>query len=418
MQPEKVFKRYDIRGKYPEELNEKFAEKLGKSVGTFIQRNDGSTAVVCRDTKETSESMKSSLISGVRSTGVDVIDAGEGPTDYTAFAGNQKDSVSIQVTSSHMAADFNGFKFMYPEGNGFKNPDLNKLKKLFRSESFENGEGGLSEENMHSVYLDEAEKFLNQFDLDFSDNITFDTLKGASMLKELLERLDTDFKKIEREEMPDPPNPKPELLDELKARTEDIGFANDLDADRVTVYYNDRFLTGNELVGVFAQLFEGDLVASADTSEALKQVNDGEIFFTRVGDPFVMARALEEDVNFAAEPNGHYAFPDFISYSSGTVAAALLAGIDLEAYLEKVPYVEFRRESFSVDEKEEVMEKIGELASEFDLISDIDGYKVSDGECMVLARASGSSSKVRLVGESKTGNFELMKSLIDLLEKC
>jgi phosphoglucosamine mutase len=418
LQPEKVFKRYDIRGEYPGELNEEFAERLGKSLGTFAQRNYSDQVVVCRDNKESSRGLKENLIAGLQSVGVNVLDVGEGPTDYAAFSGKEKDSVSVQVTSSHMPLDFNGFKFMYPEGNGFKNPDLNEVKRIFREEDFESGHGSFEKEKMHQNYLNAAEEFLSQFDLNFSEDIVVDDLEGASMLEELLDGMDIDYRSVERSEMPNPPNPKPEKLDRLGEEVQNIGFANDLDADRVTVHYDDRFLTGNEVVGVLSQVLEGDVVASVDTSESLKEVIDGDLMFTRVGDPFVMDRALEEDVSFAAEPNGHYAFPEFVAYNSGTVAAVLLAGLDLDELLGNLPDVEFRRESFQVEDKEAAMDKIGEAAENYELISDIDGYKLSDGNSVVLARPSGSSPKVRLVGESGNEDFSLMHDLGEILEKC
>lgn len=418
MKPEEVFKRYDIRGKYPEELNEEFAERLGKAVGTFIKRKYDGNAVVCRDNKDSSKNLKEYLTAGIQSTGVDVVDAGVGPTDYAAYAGNRENSVSVQVTSSHMPKNFNGFKFMYPEGNGFKNPDLNELKRMFRERDFERGEGLFEQKELHQEYLEAAEDFLSGFDLEFDEDIVVDTLEGSSMLEELLEHLDIDFSTIERSEMPDPPNPKPENLERLEEETEDIGFGNDLDADRVTVYYDDRFLSGNDITGVLAQAVGGDVVASVDTSESLKQVIDGELMFTRVGDPFVMDRAIEEDVDFAAEPNGHYAFPEFVAYNSGTVAAVLLAGLDLDSLLANLPDIEFRRESFEVEDKEAAMQEIEEAISEYELISDIDGFKVKSGSEVVLARPSGSSEKVRLIGESNSQDFELLEELGSVLEKC
>lgn len=413
-----MFKRYDIRGEYPGELNEEFAERLGKSLGTFARRNYGDQVVVCKDNKDSSSSLKEYLIAGLQSVGVNVVDVGEGPTDYAAFAGKENNSVSVQITSSHMPLDFNGFKFMYPEGNGFKNPDLNEVKRIFREEDFEPGLGSFEKERMHQTYLNAAEDFLSQFDLDFSEDIVVDDLEGASMLEELLEHMDIDYLSVERSEMPNPPNPKPEKLDRLEEEVQDIGFGNDLDADRVTVHYDGSFLTGNEIVGVLSQVIGGDVVASVDTSESLKEVIDGDLMFTRVGDPFVMDRALEEDVKFAAEPNGHYAFPEFVAYNSGAVAAVLLAGLDLDALLSNLPNVEFRRESFQVEDKDAAMKKISEAAERYKLISDIDGYKLSDGKSVVLARASGSSPKVRLVGESSSGDFSLMHDLGEILEKC
>ena len=417
MKPEKVFKRYDIRGKYPEELNEEFAKKLGKALGTFTERNYSTKIVVSRDNKDTSEPLKESLIEGLRSTGSEVIDAGIGPTDYAAFAGKRQECISVQVTSSHMPLEFNGFKFMYPEGNGFVNEDLNTVKDLFRSEEFSEGSGSTRslEDNIKESYRREIKQVAGNLGSESLDlTVAVDTLGGATtrLLPSLLEEMGADVIDISEryEEHPyrDPPNPKPEHLSELKKTVEDteadIGLATDMDGDRVAVF-TDRFITGDEIFNILAQKVEGDAVASIDTSNALEDLlrkRGDHVYYTRVGDPFVMDKALDESVALAGEPNGHYSLLEFVPYNSGTLTALILAGTNIEESLQRKPDYSVDRSSFKTEEKHDKMERIKRTVKQsYNFKSEIDGVKFEVDGIEVLVRPSGSSPKIRVIAESE-----------------
>lgn len=413
MKPEKVFKRYDIRGKYPEEIDEEFAELLGKALGSFISEGFGEKVVVCRDNKEGSETLKQVLIAGLQSTGLKVVDIGEGPTDYAAWAGKKNNSVSVQVTSSHMPLDFNGFKFMYPEGNGFVNEDLYQVQDLFRERSFKERKGSLENFKMLRDYKKEIIEFASTYSENSGKKIVYESMGGTGrILPELLEELGHEVIDISESNRPyiDPPNPEPENLDKLRKRVEeedaDLGIANDLDADRITVYYKDRFLSGSEIFCILAQLIDGELVASIDTSKALESF--GEISYTQVGDPFVMDKALEINAELAGEPNGHYSFTDFVPYNSGILTALILSGLNIEERLEKIPNYFVIRESIEVDDKDQVIEN---LKNDKKVISDLDGVKFKEESAEVLVRPSGSSSKVRVISES--GNEIYAKQALD-----
>jgi phosphoglucosamine mutase len=416
MKPEKIFKRYDIRGRYPEELNEEFAERLGKSLGTFVQENFGKEVVVARDTKDSSVDLEKSLKDGMKSTGVKVLNAGVGPTDFSAHAGKAHKAVSVQVTSSHLPLEFNGFKFMYPEGNGFVNEDLDAVKEIFRSEEFSEGDGSeedISRKAMEN-YTEGLKETLRELGVEkIEKKIAIDTMGGATdgILQEIFEDLgaeivDVGTGKVERPYR-DPPNPKPEMLEELVETFEeeeaDIAVAMDLDADRVAVYNGD-WVSGDEIFGVIHQVTGGDVVASIDTSQAVEDLVESsgdEIFYTRVGDPFVMDKALEENVTLAGEPNGHYSILEFVPYNSGTLAGLLLAGIDLEEKLEKVPDYTVERRNVSVEEKDAVMEKlVGKSRERYEVLSEVDGVKARISGAEVLIRPSGSSPKIRVIAES------------------
>lgn len=406
MKPEKVFKRYDVRGEYPGELDEEFAERMGKALGTFSRKNYAERVVVCRDNKKSSEPLKEALIDGIQSTGVEVLDTGVGTTDYAAFVGNHHYAVSVQVTSSHMPLSFNGLKFMYPEGNGFLNEDLNRLKELFLEEDFEAGEGGIKDAELHDRYGERFIEFVEEHGGGRRGKIVIDTLGGAaSTLPGLLEELGFEVINLTPAEHPqyDPPNPKPEMLDELAARVEeedaDLGLAVDMDADRVAAYNGD-WINGDQLFAVFAQLFPGRVVASIDSSSVLEEFAD-EVVLTRVGDPFVIDRMIREDASLSGEPNGHYCFPGFVNYNSGGLAAALLASIELEEYLENIPGTHIAKANIDVEDRERVMENTARvIASKFEVLSDKDGVKFTDGEAVCLVRPSGSSPVVRIKAES------------------
>jgi phosphomannomutase len=372
--------------------------------------------VVCRDNKSSSASLKERLVKGLRSTGVKVIDIGSGPTDYAAYTGKKHGCISVQVTSSHMPLNFNGFKFMYPEGNGFVNEDLNEVKEIFRSGGFNNGEGKLKEmkSTSWSRYKDDLKlKAMRYSATQIDKKIVVDTMGGATrdILPELLRGLGAEVIDIsdEKDEMPyrDPPNPKPDNLDELVEAFDehdaDLGIATDMDGDRAT-FYNGEFISGDEVFCLMSRLVSGDAVASIDTSEALEELVEdrgNEVFYTRVGDPFVMDKALEEKTTIAGEPNGHYSVLEFVPYNSGTLTALMIAGLDIESELNEVPHRSVRRDSIEVDDKHERVERLKKvLKDEHDIISEKDGVKAKIGYSNVLIRPSGSSPKLRVISEA------------------
>ena len=417
MRPEKVFKRYDIRGEYPEELDEEFAEKLGKALGKFTRENFSRRIVVCRDNKESSESLKQSLTDGLESSGMKIFDIGEGPTDYAAYLGKKHGCVSVQITSSHMPLNFNGFKFMYPEGNGFVNEDLDQVKQNFRDENFVEDDGLVREMTSTSMqrYKDNLKMTaMRNSSATVDKKIVVDTMGGATrkVLPDLLDNLGATVIDVgeDKEEAPyrDPPNPKPENLDELVETFEeedaDLGLATDMDGDRVTVYYDGEFLSGDDVFCIVGQLVGGDSVASIDTSGALEDMMDergNDVFYTRVGDPFVMDKALEENVDFAGEPNGHYSVLDFVPYNSGTLAALMIAGTDIDQKLEQMPFYSVKRDSVDVEDKESTMSSIRESIDDSHIVSELDGLKASFGYAEVLMRPSGSSDKIRVISEAR-----------------
>jgi phosphomannomutase len=119
MDPE-IFKAYDIRGLYPDQINEEDAWKIGYAAARFLSstvRGDerelskSQSVVVGRDMRTHSEPLAAALIEGIRSAGVTVIDIGMVDTPQVYFAINHLGTCGgVQVTASHNPAKYNGFK--------------------------------------------------------------------------------------------------------------------------------------------------------------------------------------------------------------------------------------------------------------------------------------------------------------------
>jgi phosphoglucosamine mutase len=320
-------------------------------------------------------------------------------------------AVGVQVTSSHMPLNFNGFKFIYPEGNSFVNEDLDELKELFREEDFSNGIGELreTEEIAHEIYAEKTVSFFMEYFDRIDRRVVLDTMGGAAneFLPDLMDQLGADLVDMSDEKPQiDPPDPVPEKLEHVKEKVDDeaeIGVATDMDADRVAVYYNDRWLDGNEIFGVLLQILEPKTtVASIDTSRMVEELAD-QIHFTRVGDPFVLDRMVETGAKLSGEPNGHYCFNKFVPYNSGIMAALLIAASDLDSLIDNLPeYVNARR-NVEVDDKSDAMEGLVKaVKAEYKVLSEIDGVKFRVDDTLVLARSSGSSNKIRFIADAKT----------------
>ena len=106
-----IFREYDIRGIYGTDLTEEYVELIGKAYGTLIKRDKGRTISLGRDCRLSSPSLSESLIKGITSTGVNVINIGivSTPILYFSLFNMQVDG-GVMLTASHNPGDYNGLK--------------------------------------------------------------------------------------------------------------------------------------------------------------------------------------------------------------------------------------------------------------------------------------------------------------------
>jgi len=158
-----IFKAYDIRGIYPDQLDEVLANKIGKAFVHFVKKQypdkDKVTIVVSRDMRLSSPSLSEQVIKGITSQGADVLDIGlaSSPTFYFAV-GFLKADGGIQVSASHNPKEYNGMKIVLQKGYpvGLAN-GLDWVRDKCIEDDFADGELGTVTEK--SGILDELVKF-------------------------------------------------------------------------------------------------------------------------------------------------------------------------------------------------------------------------------------------------------------------
>ncbi len=105
-----IFRSYDIRGVYPEAINECLAEKVGFAVVKHLKAKE---VVVGRDMRLSSPVLFASLVRGINQAGADVVDIGMVPTPVTYFAVvHLKAKAGIMISASHNPPEYNGFKIV------------------------------------------------------------------------------------------------------------------------------------------------------------------------------------------------------------------------------------------------------------------------------------------------------------------
>jgi len=102
-----IFKAYDIRGIYPDQINETIARLVGNA---FVGFTSADRVLVGRDARPSSEPLVEAFVDGARLAGADVIDLGLASTDLVYFASGNLDAPAAMFTASHNPAQYNGIK--------------------------------------------------------------------------------------------------------------------------------------------------------------------------------------------------------------------------------------------------------------------------------------------------------------------
>lgn len=417
MKSPEIFKRYDIRGEYPKELDKDIAYRLGKATGTFAKKNFRKNKVVLGyDNRESTRELKNGFVSGIMDCDVNIINIGLSTSDMAAYAGKYfKSSFSVCITASHLDWNKNGFKFRYKLGNGFLNKDLNRIKNLYLEGKFVNSsKGKIKETNFSEIYKKVLKDKFKSFGKKLEGKVVVDSCGGPSSLivPEILESLGVEVTEInplgEKNRHPNPTKGNLEdLSNEVKNKNADLGVAYDIDADRLSIINsNGKFVSSNAMIPLFTDFFGNGVktVVSIDSGRVVTE-NIKNLHLCRVGDPFVSLEMLRKNAIFAAEPSGHYNYLPLSPHASGPFFTLIACSISkkIRNKVSKLPKYHLEKENLQVNQKEKVLNKIKAWAKEnFKIISEIDGVKFSINGSHVLVRSSGTEDVIRINVESET----------------
>ena len=426
----RLFGTFGVRRLANTELTPEFASKIAASYGTLVK---GKVAVG-GDTRTSTEMIKHAVISGLLSSGCDVIDLGILPTPALQFAVRNYYDGGIMITASHNPPKYNGIKLVDSYGIGTPDDMEIKIEDMFFNDNPDRvswNEIGESEKN---------EGLLEEYIQNVIDRVDADAIKEAKLkvivdcgsgaacftTPYLLRKLGCEVLTMNcqpdgffpgRDPEPTEPNLK-ELIEVVKATGANIGIAHDGDADR-TICIDEKgdFVFGDKSFALVEKYMlkennGGLIVTTVATSSAIYDIANeynGEVIATKVGDLIVARELKDKDGLFGGEENGGLIFPDFFYGRDAALSTAKIieiiakTGKSLSKLIEELPvyYSEKMKIECPDELKQEVMQKIAEETREFE-VDTTDGVKIFKDGGWVIIRPSGTEPIFRCFAEAKT----------------
>jgi len=339
-----IFKAYDVRGTYPDQIDAAGCHAIGAAFARFALDEGGAVdeILVARDMRPSGVELAEAFSEGVRAQGIDVVDLGLASTDLLYFASGSRNAPGAMFTASHNPAQYNGIKFCLagarPVGLDSGLVDIREMART--------GLGAVASSGGRTV-LDLLGAFADHV-RSFVDVSAFRPLKvvadtangmGGLVVPAVFETLPFDLEIMYAEldgRFPNhPADPlQPENQRDLCARVRevgaDVGFAFDGDADRVFVVDE----LGNGISGsattamVAAGVLEKEpgatilhnLICSKAVPEVVREYG-GTPIRTKVGHSFIKAQMASTGAAFGGEHSAHYYFRDNYRADSGLIAA-------------------------------------------------------------------------------------------------
>jgi len=426
-----IFKAYDIRGIYPDELDDELAYMIGRAYASYLSAR---TVAVSRDMRVSGPAVAKALRDGITAAGTDVVDAGMLSTPANYFAiGHYGYDGGIQVTASHNPAEYNGFKVSrenaIPMGYETGLADIERMitEGLPKPAG---PRGSISKLDILEDYKKHVLSFAGGVQI-APLKVAIDTANGimGKMLPSVLEDLPIEvvplFFEVDGTFPNHEANPlKAENLVDLQAKvTEagcDFGIAFDGDGDR-TVYVDEagQAVSSDLVTALVAREILAaepgakivyDLRSSWAVPEEIRKAG-GTPVRARVGHAFIKQILRDEGAPFAGELSGHFYFRDNFCADSGIISFLMVlrllstSGKSLKELVAPVKRYHATGEiNFEVADKQAM---INELARRFSdgRIDYLDGITVQYADWWFNVRPSNTEPLLRLILEAKTAEM-------------
>jgi phosphomannomutase len=427
----KVFKAYDVRGMYPDELDEEGAYAIGRA---YVQQFEPRRIAVGRDMRLSSPQMAEAVMRGAAEEGAEVLDLGLVGTEMVYFAvGELGLDGGIMVTASHNPKEYTGMKIVrrgaLPVGGESGLLDI-RDKAVAVTDVKGGGDGTIEPYDVWPAYVD---RVLSLIDVSALKplKVVVDAANGmaGAMLPPVLERLpmleavrcyfDPDGSFPNHEPNPLLPENREFIVRKTLEEGADLGVAFDGDADRCFfVDDSGEFVPGDFATALLAEaLLEKepgakviyDVRASWAVPETIS-AHGGVPLVNRVGHAYIKHRMRQEDAAFGGEVSGHYYFREFSQADSGVVPFLLM----LELISKKGRKLSdilapFRSEYFITGELNtpvsDVALKLQELKERYaaeGTISHLDGVSVDADDWHFNVRPSNTEPLLRLNLEARS----------------
>lgn len=440
-----IFKAYDIRGIYPQEIDEEVAYKVGQAYAKLIKPKE---VVLGHDVRLSGPALFTALKNSLTDSGVNVIDIGLASTDMMYFAvAHYGYDGGLMVTASHNPREYNGFKMVRQKAMPISgDTGIMNIRDLVLAD-YHKKSSKAGEVIKLDVLDDYIKKVLSIVDLGkikpikLLANLNFGAI--AKNLKQLAKFLPLKIVWLNEEPngdfpkgRPDPliPENRQESIELVKKNKADLGVAWDSDADRVFfIDETGRFLSGYFTTAVLAEYLlkrqpKAKIVVDTKLNWAAIDTvarAGGLALPNKTGHSFFKERMIAEDAIFGGEISGHYFFKDFFYLDNGLMPLALILEM-LSTSGKKLSeiYQPYFEKYFAIEETNFTVADVGQVLEAIDnkyhdgKVSKLDGLAIEFPDWRFSVRASNTEPLVRLNLEARSKELmdDKKKELMELIK--
>jgi len=409
-----------IRGIFGKDLTLKDVLRFCNNFSTLVKSKN---CVIAYDTRPSSSIIVETASAALMQCGINVFNLGMVPTPVI-FRESRKYEAGIIVTSSHNPIEWNGLKFIV-NGRGINEQEL---KTIVNDQDSSKSVIG-TESKIESKYIDEAVNLIGK--VSGTPKVVVDIGGGAAknVAPTLLEKIGCQVKIINEnlDKCSRGPDPTAEDLKDLISNCNgSIGFAFDLDGDRLVIVKDGKKLSPDVTLGLgiakALDLGYKKFVLSTDSSVSIEKFileNGGEVQRSKVGEANVIDLMLKTKSQAGGEgSSGGFILPEFNYCRDGILTSGLIVSMlekkNFEEILQLMEKYHQAREKISIESKlhDKILETLQEkMSKQFGKIITMDGIKVIiDDESWVLVRKSNTEDIIRISAESN--NPEKVKTIV------
>ena len=409
-----------IRGIFGKDLTLKDILRFCNNFSTLVKSKN---CVIAHDTRPSSSIIVETASAALMQCGINVYNLGMVPTPVI-FRESRKYEAGIIVTSSHNPIEWNGLKFIV-NGRGINEQEL---KTIVNDQDTSKSIIG-TESKIESKYIDEAVNLIGK--VSGAPKVVVDIGGGAAknVAPILLEKIGCQVKIINEnlDKCSRGPDPTAEDLKDLISNCNgSIGFAFDLDGDRLVIVKDGKKLSPDVTLGLgiakALDLGYKKFVLSIDSSVSIEKFileNGGEVQRSKVGEANVIDLMLKTKSQAGGEgSSGGFILPEFNYCRDGILTSGLIVSMlekkNFEEVLQLMEKYHQIREKISIESKlhDKILETLQEkMSKQFGKIITMDGIKVIiDDESWVLVRKSNTEDIIRISAESN--NAEKVKTIV------
>jgi phosphomannomutase len=432
-----TLREYDIRGVVGTTLFEADAAAIGRAFGSMVRDAGGRSVCVGYDGRLSSPALADFLIEGLRSSGLEVLSVGLGPTPMLYFAVHHlKTDAGVQVTGSHNPPDYNGFKMMLGHGPVFGDR-IQEIGRRAGAGFFSVGAGSVSDVDIFDAYVD---RLLEDYHGRREISAVWDAGNGSAgpAMEALARRLPGRHKCLFAEVDGRFPNHHPDptvaenlhdLIREVKAGGYEIGIGFDGDGDRIGVVDGQgRIVYGDQIL----QILASDVLQRHPGATIIADVKSSQTFFDEIarmggtplmwktGHSLIKAKMVETNAPLSGEMSGHIFYKDrFYGHDDALYVAIRLLDIlargpdSVAAWRDRMPPVVNTPEiRFDCEEERKfaIIDEVKQhLAAAGADVNTIDGVRVRTTDGWWLLRAS--NTQPALITRAEASSAEGLERL-------